>query len=63
VRAEMITTKEKLKSSESDTEKIKKGSKKMYCKNMMSGTNIPTKIRTNKIAYLELEKTSFKAFM
>jgi len=59
----MITTKEKLKSSESDTEKIKKGSKKMYCKNMVSGTNIPTKIRTNKITYLEFEKTSFKAFI
>ena len=59
----MITSKEKLKSSESDTEKIKNGSKKMYCRNMTSGTNITTKIRTNKITYLEFEKTSFKAFI
>jgi len=57
----MITTREKLKSSEPDTEKTKKGSMKKYCKNMVRGTNIPTKIRTNKIRYFELEKTSFSA--
>jgi len=56
----MITTKEKLKNSESGTEKIKNGSMKTYCKNMMSGTNIPTNIRANKITYLEFEKTSFR---
>ncbi len=36
---------------------------KMYCKNIMSGTNIPPKIRTDKIMYFGLEKTSFSAFM
>jgi len=59
----MITTREKLKRSESDTEKTKIGSKNMYCKNIMSGTNIPTKIRTDKIMYFGLEKTSFSAFI
>jgi len=58
----MITTREKLKSSEPGTEKIKIGSKNMYCKNIMRGTNIPTKIRTDKTMYFLLEKTSFSAF-
>jgi len=59
----MITTREKLKSSESDTEKIKKGSMKKYCKNIERGTNITTKIRTDKTMYFGLEKTSFSAFI
>jgi len=60
-RAGITTINEKPKASEAGTENIKKGSKNMYCKIIINGTNIPTKIKIDKIMYFGLENTCFNA--